>query len=110
MVYRPQQHWGAHFWAYLHTLTIVDTDEPAIQIRDSEHVIEILREIHRVIPCHKCAAHFQTFFQTEIEGRDRVHKMELFDLLVEYHNQINQRLGKSIMSIEEARLKWAKTI
>lgn len=107
---RPLHHWGTHFWAFLHTITIIDTDEPAIQLRDSEKAIEILREIHRVIPCSKCATHFQDFFKAEIEGRDRVHKMELFDLMVEFHNQINHKLGKPIVSPEEARSRWTKTI
>ena len=81
-----------------------------MQLRDSERVIEILREIHRVIPCHKCATHFQTFFQTEIEGRDRIHKMELFDIMVEYHNRINHKLGKPITTLEEARSLWTRQI
>ena len=73
---RPIQHWGTSLWTFPHTITIIDSDEPAIQIRDSKRVIEILRNIPMIMPCHKCAEHFQTFFQTEIEGRDRFHKME----------------------------------
>ena len=107
---RPIHHWGSQLWAFLHTLTIIDSDEPTIQIRDSERVIEILREFHCMIPCSKCATHFHTFFQTEIEGRDRFHNMELFDLIVEYHNQINRKLGKPVVSLEEARSLWTRQI
>ena len=107
---RPFHHWGNQLWAYLHTITVIDSDEPSVQIRESVRAIEILRGIPAIIPCHRCATHFQEFFQTEIEGRSRFQRMELFDLIVEYHNQINQKLGKPILSLEEARSLWAKTV
>jgi len=107
---RPLHHWGPALWAFLHTVTVIDMEEPSMQLRDSMRVIALLAQVHAIIPCAKCAAHFRTFFQTEIEGRDRFQRMELFDLLVEYHNQINQRLGKPIMTREEARSRWTQTI
>jgi hypothetical protein len=107
---RPHQHWGVPLWSYLHTITIIDSDEPDIQMRESVRAIEILKNLPKIIPCHRCATHFQEFFQTEIEGRDRYQRMELFDLMVGYHNQINQKLGKPILSVEEARSLWAKTV
>ena len=107
---RPIHHWGNQLWAYLHTITIIDNDEPLIQLRESVRAIEILRGIPSIIPCHRCADHYRIFFQTEIEGRDRFQRMELFDLVVEYHNQINQKLGKPIMSLAEAKSQWTKTV
>ena len=110
MPHRAMYHWGKPLWTFLHTITVIDSDEPTIQIRDSIKTIEILKSLPAIIPCHKCATHYQEFFQTEIEGRDRYKRMELFDLLVEYHNRINQKCGKSIMTIEEARSLWTKTV
>jgi hypothetical protein len=107
---RPIHHWGNQLWAYLHTITIVDSDEPSVQIRDSARVIEILRGIPSIIPCHRCADHYRMFFQTEIEERDRFQRMELFDLMVEYHNRVNQKLGKQTMLLEEARSLWVKMV
>jgi uncharacterized protein YllA (UPF0747 family) len=107
---RPIYHWGTQLWAYLHTVTIIDSDEPSVQIRESIKAIEILRNIPAIIPCHKCAVHYKEFFQTEIEGKGRFQRMELFDLLVEYHNQINRKLGKQVKTLEEARSFWTKTI
>ena len=104
------RHWGNPLWTLLHTITVVDNSDPAIQLRDSMRVIEILRNIHMIIPCHKCAAHYQEFFQTEIEGQDLHRRMELFDLLVDFHNQINKKLGKPIKTLDEARLLWTKPI
>ena len=110
MCYHATHHWGTSLWTFLHTITVVDSDEPIIQMRDSIKAIEILKSIPATIPCHTCAAHYQEFIQTEIEGRDRHKRMELFDLLVDYHNQINQKLGKPIITSAEARSLWTKTI
>jgi hypothetical protein len=107
---RPLYHWGSQLWAYLHTITIIDSDEPAVQTLESMRAIEILRNVPAIIPCHKCAAHYREFFQTEIEGQDRCKRMELFDLIVDYHNRINQKLGKPIQTLEEARSQWTNTI
>jgi hypothetical protein len=110
MIARPIHHWGNQLWAYLHTITIVDSDEPSVQLRESVRAVEILKNVPSIIPCHRCADHYRSFFQTEIEGRDRYHRMELFDLLVEYHNQINHKLGKPIKTLEEARSQWVKLV
>ena len=110
MPYRATHHWGTPLWTFIHTLTAIDSDEPAIQIRDSIKAIDILKSLSEIIPCHRCAQHYREFFQTEIEGRDRYGRMELFNLLVEYHNRINDKLGKQIMALEEARLLWTKTV
>jgi hypothetical protein len=107
---RPLYHWGTKLWAYLHTITIIDSDEPAVQALESTRIIEILRNIPAIIPCHKCAAHYREFFQTEIEGQTRSKRMELFNLIVEYHNKINQKLGKPIRTQEEAQSQWTNTI
>jgi hypothetical protein len=110
MQYRPSHSWGPALWSFLHSLTVIDMENSDIQISDSKQAITILKQLPAIIPCHKCAHHYQEFFHTNIEGRERYKRMELFDLFVEYHNQINQKLGKKIMTIEEARLRWTNTI
>jgi hypothetical protein len=107
---RPIHHWGAHFWAFLHTITIIDMEEPEMQLRESKQAIRILENVHNIIPCSHCATHFQNFFKTEIECRDRFNRMELFEIMVDYHNRINHKLGKQNVTVEEAKLKWTKTI
>jgi len=72
----------------------------------TEPIIENLRGISAIIPCHKCAAHYDTFFQTEIDKRDRFGRIELFYLFVDFHNTINQKLRKPIISHADALLLW----
>jgi len=98
--------WGQHLWGFIHTITIIDFEDDDAQVRFSKEAMENLRGISACIPCHRCRAHYDFFFQTEIEGRDRFGRMELFRLFVEFHNTINQRLGKPIIDYEEARKIW----
>jgi hypothetical protein len=106
MQHRPLHHWGTTLWAFLHTITVIDFDE---QKRMTDPIIECLRGIDKIIPCHKCAAHYREFFQTKIDGT-QFERMELFYVFVDYHNVINQKLGKPIMSHAEAVLLWTKTM
>ena len=102
--------WGATLWPFIHTITILDFDDPDTQRRITEKIIENLRGISAIIPCKKCAAHYDVFFQTEIDKRDRFGRMELFYLFVDFHNTINQKLRKPIVSHEDALLLWTKMI
>ena len=72
----------------------------------TEPIIENLRRISAIIPCKSCAAHYDAFFQTEIDKRDRFGRMELFYLFVDFHNTINQKLRKPIISHADALLRW----
>ena len=110
MTNRPLNHWGASLWNFIHTISIIDIDEPILQIQQSKNVIHILRGIADIIPCHKCATHYQTFFHNVIDTREPYEKMELFRLMVEYHNMVNIKLNKPIVRYEDACLLWAKTI
>jgi hypothetical protein len=74
----------------------------------TDPIIECLRGIDKIIPCHKCATHYREFFQTELH-RSLFERMELFYVFVDYHNVINQKLGKPIMSHADALL-WTKTV
>ena len=106
---RPKHTWGPLLWGFIHTISIVDFEEEA-QVRFTKEAVESLRGVGACIPCKKCRVHYDTFFQTEIEGRDRFGRMELFRLFVEFHNTINQKYGKPVLTYEEAHKIWAKTI
>ena len=102
-------HWGTTLWTFIHTITVIDFDD-SVQKRMTEPIIEQLRGLSAIIPCHKCAVHYNLFFQTEIDKQDRFGRMELFYLFVDYHNSVNQKLGKPIISHTDAALLWTKTV
>jgi hypothetical protein len=63
----------------------------------------------RVIPCLTCSAHYEQFVKSLEEDERKYQRMWLFDRTVEFHNEVNQKLGKKIWTIEEAREHWAQT-
>lgn len=59
------------------------------------------------IPCGTCKAHWQDLilkFPPDYSSAEN-----FFKWTVEAHNKVNERLGKSIVSIEEAKKIWYKT-
>ena len=105
---QANKQWGSTLWPFIHTITIIDFDDPVSQQRMTEPIIENLRGISAIIPCKNCAAEYDAFFQTEIDKRDRFGRMELFYLFVDFHNRINQKLRKPIVSHADALLLWVK--
>lgn len=61
MRHTPIHVWGTTLWSFIHTITILDFDDPDTQQRMTEPIIENLRGISAIIPCKKCAAHYDTF-------------------------------------------------
>jgi len=110
MQVRPLHEWGPLLWGLIHTISIVDFENEEAQIKFSQSAIVSLKAVADMIICKKCSKHYQEFFHNEIEGRDRYGRMELFRIMVEFHNQVNQKLGKPVLTYEEALLRWTKTI
>ena len=107
---RPKHAWGSHLWGFIHTISIIDFEDEDVQVRFAKEAIENLRGIGACIPCKKCRTHYDLYFQTEIEGRDRFGRMELFRLFVEFHNAVNQKLRKPVLEYEDARLLWVNAV
>ena len=109
MTFRPRHHWGNFLWGVLHTLTIVDNSEPPLQEHDSRRMLRHMTALARVIPCLTCSAHYEQFVKSLEEDERKYQRMWLFDRTVEFHNEVNQKLGKKIWTIEEAREHWVQT-
>jgi len=109
MAFHPRNHWGNFLWGFLHTITIIDIDEPALQEHDTKRMIRHMLAIARVIPCLTCAAHYEKFVKS-IENDVQLDKMWLFDRTVEFHNEVNRNTGKREWTIEEAREHWAQKL
>lgn len=109
MTFRPSHEWGPFLWGLIHTITVIDFDEPTAQRRAVEQAIHTLKGLPGAIPCHRCAEHFSKQVQT-IDATDWLEPMSLFYWTVDVHNAINQKLGKPMMSREDALSKWSKQI
>ena len=109
-VHRPNTHWGTHLWGYIHTICIIDSDEPIIIQKQTDKVIHCLKELPNSIICSKCAEHFKEALTEFLESGSIYVSMKLFRWSVDFHNDINKKLEKSIFSYEDAVIKWTKKI
>lgn len=83
--------WGPNLWGALHTVCLAGTVTP-----------EFVQEFARVIPCQICATDFAVILsQTPFSETDP------FEWSVRVHNQVNQKLGKPVVSVEKARARWS---
>jgi len=78
-------------WGTLHILCLTGTITP-----------EFVQEFANVIPCPACAMHFRDL----LEAYPFENATDTFEWSVLVHNQVNDRLGKPIFTVEQARAKW----
>jgi len=78
-------------WGTLHNLCLTETITP-----------EFVQEFANVIPCPACAMHFRDL----LEAFPFDQALDKFEWSVLLHNQVNERLGKPIFTVEQARAKW----
>lgn len=108
---RPSHSWGPFVWGLIHTICIIDFEDRGMQSYHVSEAIKILKNITHVIPCKKCAAHYEAFINQELRSAsDFQESMALFKLLVDYHNIVNRKMNKPTISHEEACSIWVKVI
>lgn len=92
---------GPLMWADLHRWALkVDFAPP----RGTRRVREWIDDFNRLIPCGDCSAHW-TKMVTE-NPPDFSSNDALFAWSVARHNDVNRRIGKPEMSVDDARAKW----
>ena len=100
--YRPLENWGSHLWAFMHTVCVVDFDDSAQHV---QRVLAVLRALKDAIPCRKCASEYELWL-ANLERTQVSRGMELFWWSVDFHNSVNTKLGKPILSREDALGRW----
>jgi hypothetical protein len=100
MAFRPRNHWGNFLWGALHTLTIVDNPDPALQEHDAKRMFRHMTALIGVIPCLTCSAHYGEFVKSLEQEEKKYERMWLFERVVEFHNEVNAKLGKRIWMLE----------
>jgi len=105
MPYREKSNWGEHLWAFIHTVTIIDfeNNEPHVQ-----RVLDSLRAVPAVIPCCLCRTHYENAITNLNINLNE--PMCLFRWSVNFHNEVNAKLGKPLVTYEEALEKWSRII
>ena len=98
--------WGRPFWFSLHSSAAYYPENASHITRDL--MIGRVNAIPIEIPCAKCRPHAHAYIQSNkhrlkdiCSGRDK-----LFNFYVDFHNKVNERHGKPIVTYEQARKMW----
>ena len=94
--------WGPGYWFLLHvgSLNYPSSASPIVAKKMENYIIGI----PSIIPCFDCKCHAISYIESQIpnlskicEGRD-----SLFKFYVDFHNSVNERLGKTVITLEDA--------
>lgn len=100
----PTSDWGPAAWKFLHTATFAYGGPDGIASHEEQAAAKNLFESLRLmLPCKDCCSHYCGALQKRpltshvLKNRDNLSRW-----LVDLHNDVNERLGKPIVSFEEA--------
>lgn len=97
--------WGTGTWVVVHTTALVFSEEYRGNELDrfEEAMIHWYSALPYVLPCRACGAHCYEYIKSHpppIKGT--VGTRALFNWTVDFHNSVNQRTGKRVITHEEA--------
>lgn len=96
--------WGSTYWFTFHTGATNYPMNPSKIVQ--ERMKGFIRGIPYIIPCEKCSNHALNFIEKSNLDTVCKNKETLFKFFVDFHNEVNQRLGKPTMTLEQAKEKY----
>lgn len=103
--------WGPKAWGFLHAVTFRYPEFPELEDRDA--LFNLLTSLKLMLPCVKCRKHFAEYIDdpsTGLTGPGCHHldtRWTAAKWLVEFHNVVNQRLIKPVVSFESVRENYS---
>jgi hypothetical protein len=93
------RYWGSKFWFVMHTTAYFFPEHPT---PDEMHAAKNFYESLRfLLPCPGCAQHYSKLIENKPVHHAVSSRMNLITWVNEIHNEVNRRLGKPIVTIEE---------
>ena len=93
------RYWGSQFWFTMHTVAYFYSDTPTPT--EMAHAKDFYTSLKSLLPCPGCAFHYsQMLVEHPIENAI-MSRMALMQWVNMIHNEVNRRLGKSIVTFEE---------
>jgi len=94
--------WGPGLWKFLHISARFYPDQACSQ--RIQAMFKFITAMPSVLPCDACAKHANDYIRQTYQQLTEAVKTrrDIFRYLVDFHNYVNQRLGKSMMSYDEA--------
>lgn len=99
--------WGRYFWGTAHYITISYPSNPTQ--KEKQNVKLFFDLLTDLLPCENCRTHYKNNL-TRYPLTDQIlnSKSNLIKWLVNLHNEVNQRTGKKIISVEEAIINYTQ--
>lgn len=93
--------WGRYFWGTAHYITISYPSNPTQ--KEKQNVKLFFDLLTDLLPCENCRAHYKNnLMRYPLTDQILNSRLNLIKWLVNLHNEVNQRTGKKIISVEEA--------
>lgn len=94
-------HWGPAAWTFLHAIAFSYANQPSR--RDRQIMYAYITAFATVIPCKRCRDHFLEMVKRDLPNASSSHldsRQAVSKLTVDWHNQVNMRLGKRVVAFE----------
>jgi len=99
---KDPKYWGSRYWFVLHNASV---NYPLkASLTEQQGMKGFILGIPVTLPCEKCKPHAQAFIMKYIDSLDIIcnGRENLFKFFVDFHNTVNYRLGKPILTYEQA--------
>jgi len=90
--------WGPSTWKSLHAIA-AHSDVT----KNADAFWTYVRTLNDVLPCDSCKKHMKDYIETHPRPLDN-----FFEYTVAFHNDVNARLGKELVSPDEARKEFSR--
>ena len=106
MPYTNPNTWGPSFWFTLHNGAANYPTNPSPYAINQ--MTKFVSSIPIMLPCENCSEHARAFIEKIYNQLPQIcsSRDTLFDFFVDFHNYVNARFDKPIVSYSEARILW----
>lgn len=92
--------WGSHAWAMFHYIAVSYPLSPSYSMK--MHAINFIKSLPFLLPCETCRMHSRVFIDSVNLEMATANKNEFFKFFVDFHNYVNARKNKSVLSYSHA--------
>jgi len=95
-------YWGKPMWKSMHFVALKYPQNPTTE--DKMNYMTYYKSIGNVLPCPPCRNHYKKMLEEyPMTEEVMMNNDTLFAWTVLLHNKVNQRLGKKVYTVEEAK-------
>ena len=100
----PPEIWGPIFWGTMHIVSMAYPDKP--MYAEKRAAKEFFNSFVYLLPCVVCRSHFHEIIQTMPVETWLDNQASLMEWVWMLHNQVNKRLGKDEISMDEFHTRY----